>query len=146
MTGIEHFVAGVSESASTKFFLAWSAFLLLALPTAVSISLGVPEQFAVAFMLVALLPFLYIAFRVLDFFKEPASTPGSAEFWTALEERRVEAGCLTVSRGDSESPARTAYSMRMCPCILGACCGQMYSKTPSSGAVNSIAISAFHGM
>jgi len=38
------------------------------------------------------------------------------------------------------------YSMRMRPCILGACCGQMYSNSPFSGAVNSIAISESHGM
>ena len=68
---ISRFLRGVSDSPRKKFTLAWLTLLCLACPAALLISLGVPQAIAIPAMLVAILPFQYVAYSALYGRREP---------------------------------------------------------------------------
>lgn len=59
------FLRELSGDARLKFLLAWLTFAELVLPTALLMSLGFPEKYALPLMLVATPPFQYGAFCIL---------------------------------------------------------------------------------
>jgi hypothetical protein len=59
------FLREVSRSPRLKFFLAWLTFAGLVVPLAFFTSIGLAETHAVALLLVAILPFQYLAFCVM---------------------------------------------------------------------------------
>jgi hypothetical protein len=68
---ISKFLRGMSDSPRKKFTLAWLTFFCLACPAALLISLGVPQVIAISAMLVAILPFQYVAYSALYGHSEP---------------------------------------------------------------------------
>ena len=59
------FLREVSQSPRLKFELTWLTFAGLVVPTALLMSIGLPEQYALPLMLVAILPFQYVAVCIL---------------------------------------------------------------------------------
>jgi len=64
------FFREVSQNARLKFTLTWLAFGGLVVPTALAITAGAAEQYALPFMLAAILPFQYVSFCVMEHLKE----------------------------------------------------------------------------
>ena len=82
------FLREVSTSSRMKFELAGLTFAGLVVPTALLVSAGVPEQYALTLMLVAILPFQYAVFCSLASPKEtPSRQIGSQG---GVDERRMD--------------------------------------------------------
>ncbi len=70
-SSLSNFFQEVSDSPSLKFTLAWGTFLGLVVPTALLMTLGVPERVALLVMVLLILPFQYVLFRVLPLVEKP---------------------------------------------------------------------------
>jgi len=68
---VSDFLRELSESAGLKFGLAWLAFCVLVVPTALLMTLGVPDRYALPTMLAAILPFLYFVFCISRWLRSP---------------------------------------------------------------------------
>ena len=67
------FLRELSESPWLKFGLAWLTFGALVVPTALLMTFGVPEKYALPAMLAAILPFQYLGFCLFRHFRETES-------------------------------------------------------------------------
>lgn len=81
------FFREVSESRRVKFTLAWLTFGGLALPTALLMSLGVDEKYALLMMLAAILPFQYAVFCVLKGLKHDRSVLAGEVYLSRVKEQ-----------------------------------------------------------
>lgn len=71
------FSRAVSEDTSLKFKLAWISFGGLVLPTAFLMSTGLPAEYALPLMLLAIIPFQYLVFC---FLRHDGSDPAPQTF------------------------------------------------------------------
>jgi hypothetical protein len=67
------FFKEISESAALKFKLGWFTFAGLIAPTALLMTFGVPEKYALPAMLAAIVPFQYLGFCLFRHFRETQS-------------------------------------------------------------------------
>ena len=64
MRKFSDFIEALFRSSYLKLRLTWLSFLFLAVPTALLVTLGIPERIALPCMAGLVLPFMYAAFCV----------------------------------------------------------------------------------